>query len=639
MATTERDYYELLGVSREATDAEIKRAFRALARELHPDVSSEPEADRRFREVAEAFEVLSDPERRATYDRYGHAGLRTGGFRPYADFGSIADVFSVFFGEDLLGGPARARPARGGDVQTIVEIELEEAFAGATIAVPLEVAVSCGSCGATGAEPGTGTRTCSTCGGAGAVRRVSQNVFGQFVQQRTCPECGGVGERLESPCGDCHGEGRSVVHRQLDVEVPAGIQDGQRIRVRGEGHAGFQGAEAGNAFVVVRVRPDPRFVRDGDDLHAAVRIPMTDAALGSKVAVPAFAGDLELEIPAGTQPGEVRVAARAGYAVAARLATRRPAREDRRRAADPAHRRAASAARGASRGRRPRGLREPGRRRLLQPPARRAPLTLRRVSVRVPAESAEEARATLIPLAPAGFEEVEGEGWVELAVYADEPGEQAVRSAFPGAEAIPVEPGWEDAWRAFHRPTRAGGVWIGPPWEEVPVSGPVLVVDPGRAFGTGAHPTTRACIELLARSERGSVLDAGCGSGVIAGVAALLGFSPVHALDSDPVAVEATRGTASRNGVPVEAHRADVLVDRLPRVDARRREHRARRRRGAPRAPPGRACDHLRLRRHRRAVRLGLAARGPARPRRLGRGRPRDVLTRRQHISRGRALS
>jgi molecular chaperone DnaJ len=139
------------------------------------------------------------------------------------------------------------------------------------------------------------------------VRRISQNVFGQFVQQRTCPDCGGAGERLESPCADCGGDGRLAVRRQLEIDVPAGIEDGQRIRVRGEGHAGFQGADSGNAFVVVRVRPDPRFVRDGDDLHAAVRIPMTDAVLGATVAVPAPGGEVELDVPPGTQPGEVRV--------------------------------------------------------------------------------------------------------------------------------------------------------------------------------------------------------------------------------------------------------------------------------------------------------------------------------------------
>jgi molecular chaperone DnaJ len=307
MATTERDYYEVLGVSRGASEAEIKKAFRALARELHPDVSSTPDAEKRFREVAEAFEVLSDPERRATYDRFGHAGLRTGGFQPFADFGSIADVFAAFFGEDLLGGgvASRARTARGGDLQAIVEIELADAFAGTSLTVPADVATACERCGSTGAEPGTGTRSCPTCGGGGVVRRVSQNVFGQFVQQRTCPDCQGAGETLESPCSDCGGDGRIVVSSPLEVEVPAGIQDGQRIRLRGRGHAGLRGGQAGDVFVVVRVRPDPRFVRDGDDLHTAIRVTMTEAALGATARVPAPGGELEVEVEPGTQPGEV----------------------------------------------------------------------------------------------------------------------------------------------------------------------------------------------------------------------------------------------------------------------------------------------------------------------------------------------
>jgi molecular chaperone DnaJ len=308
MATTERDYYEILGVPRGASDAEIKRAFRALARELHPDVSATPGTEQQFREAAEAFEVLSDPGRRATYDRYGHAGLRTGGFQPFADFGSVADVFAAFFGEDLLGGRAsRGRPTRGGDVQALVEIDLEEAFTGISIAVPARVAAACESCGGAGAAPGSGTRSCSTCGGAGVVRRVSQNVFGQFVQQRTCPDCEGAGETLEQPCPDCGGEGRIVSQRQLDVDVPAGIHDGQRIRVRSGGHAGVRGGEQGDAYVVVRVRPDARFVRDGDDLHTAVRLTMTEAALGSTVRVPAPGGDLDLDVPQGVQPGDVRL--------------------------------------------------------------------------------------------------------------------------------------------------------------------------------------------------------------------------------------------------------------------------------------------------------------------------------------------
>ena len=310
MATTESDYYELLGVTRTASDAELKRAFRALARELHPDVSAEPDAERRFRDVAEAFEVLSDPERRATYDRFGKAGLARGGFEPvFADFGSLSDVFAAFFGDDLLGGAGarQNRSRRGGDVQAVVEIELEEAFTGAAVSVPLDVALPCERCDSSGAEPGTSARTCPTCSGSGAVRSVSQNIFGQFVQQRACPECGGAGEVMEQACADCGGEGRIVSRTQIEVDVPKGIHDGQQIRVRGEGHAGFRSSERGHAFVIVRVRPDPRFVRDGDDLHTALRLTMTEAALGTAATVSSLAGDVELDVPAGTQPGEVRV--------------------------------------------------------------------------------------------------------------------------------------------------------------------------------------------------------------------------------------------------------------------------------------------------------------------------------------------
>ncbi len=310
MATTESDYYDLLGVSRNASDAEIKSAFRALARELHPDVSTAPDASARFRDVAEAYEVLSDPARRATYDRFGKAGLRRGGFESaFTDFGSIADVFASFFGEDLFGGASaqRERAQRGGDVQTVVEIELEDAFTGTSLTAPVEVAVPCERCDARGAEPGTGARTCSTCGGAGVVRSVSQNIFGQFVQQRSCPDCAGVGEALEQPCRDCRGDGRVLTRSSVELEVPAGIHDGQQIRVRGAGHAGFRSHERGHAFVVVRVRPDPRFVRDGDDLHTALRLTMTDAALGTTTSVASISGSVELEVSPGTQPGEVRV--------------------------------------------------------------------------------------------------------------------------------------------------------------------------------------------------------------------------------------------------------------------------------------------------------------------------------------------
>jgi molecular chaperone DnaJ len=310
VATRESDYYDLLGVSRTASDADVKRAFRTLARELHPDVSSAPDAEARFREVVEAYEVLSDSQRRATYDRFGKAGLRSGGFEPmFADFGNLADVFAAFFGEDVLSTSAgmRSHSQRGGDLQVVADIDLEEAFTGVTVPVPLDVALPCDRCQSSGAEPGTATSTCPTCAGAGVVRSVSQNIFGQFVQQRSCPDCGGLGVVLEQPCSQCQGDGRVVLGRKLEVDVPPGIHDSQQIRVRGEGHAGFRSTERGNAYVVVRVRPDPRFVRDGDDLHTAVRVTMTEAALGTTTTVRTPGGDIDLELPAGVQPGTVRV--------------------------------------------------------------------------------------------------------------------------------------------------------------------------------------------------------------------------------------------------------------------------------------------------------------------------------------------
>ena len=309
MATAERDYYELLGVERDASGDEIKRAFRRLARELHPDVSTEPGSADRFKQVAEAYEVLSDRQRRETYDRFGHAGLRRGGFAPTDfDLGDISDLFSAFFGEGFFGQTSRTGArSRGADLAASVEITLAEAFRGTTVPVPLRVAVSCERCKGSGAEPGTSPVTCSTCAGAGRVQQVSQSVFGQFVRASTCPSCDGAGRIVEKPCERCDGDGRLVEERTLDVEVPAGIHDGQRIRIRGEGHAGGAGGHAGDAFVQVRVIPDDRLARDGDDLVTVVVLTMVDAAIGSTVWVPTAEGDVELQIPSGAQPGDVRV--------------------------------------------------------------------------------------------------------------------------------------------------------------------------------------------------------------------------------------------------------------------------------------------------------------------------------------------
>jgi len=309
MATTEPDYYEVLDVPRDASDADVKKAFRRLARELHPDVSVAAGTEHRFREVAEAYEVLSDPERRQTYDRFGHAGLRRGGFHATEfDLGNLSDIFAAFFGDGIFGGTPRAsRPARGADLAAAAEITLGEVFTGLTATVPMSVATACERCDGAGAEPGTTPITCPTCGGAGRVQQVSQSVFGQFVRASACPQCDGAGQVVEHPCEACDGAGRLLVDRALEVDVPAGIHDGQRIRVRGEGHAGVLGGPPGDVFVLIRVRPTAGLERDGDDLVSLVAVTMVDAAVGTSVRVPTPGGEVEVEVPAGTQPRDVIV--------------------------------------------------------------------------------------------------------------------------------------------------------------------------------------------------------------------------------------------------------------------------------------------------------------------------------------------
>ena len=313
--SAQRDYYELLGVERTATEVEIKKRFRALARELHPDVSENPDAEERFKEVVEAYEVLSSSERRELYDRFGHAGLRSGGYTPTSfDFGTLGDLFSAFFGDDLFGARGRGA-ARGADVAAEVEIELVESARGVSRDVPIRVAVSCTTCGGSGAEPGTEPVVCPTCGGAGRVQAVSDTVFGQFIRAHPCGRCGGAGRIVETPCQTCEGAGRTVEERSLSIDIPPGIHDGQRIRLGGEGHAGEPGGRAGDLYVLVHVRPDPRFVREGHDLISTVDLTMTQAALGATVGVPTIDGDVELEFGPGTQPGEVRVLRGAGMPV------------------------------------------------------------------------------------------------------------------------------------------------------------------------------------------------------------------------------------------------------------------------------------------------------------------------------------
>jgi molecular chaperone DnaJ len=306
-----RDYYEVLGVPREADEAAVKKAFRRLARELHPDVNAhDPDAEAKFKEAAEAYEVLSDPDRRQLYDAYGHDGLKTGGYAPnFEGFGSISDLFSAFFGAGGFdaafgGGRARGGPVQGGDVAVAVTVELEEAAHGKQVEIAYDARVRCETCHGNGAKPGTPIVTCPRCHGSGQLQAVARTAFGQLVRSAVCDRCGGDGRLPQEPCETCRGEGLMVERRRLHVDVPPGISDGQRIRLTGRGHAGERGGPNGDLYVVVRVREDERFLRDGGDLVTVIDVPAPLAALGTTVEVPTLDGPVPVEIKAGTQPGE-----------------------------------------------------------------------------------------------------------------------------------------------------------------------------------------------------------------------------------------------------------------------------------------------------------------------------------------------
>jgi molecular chaperone DnaJ len=302
-----RDAYEVLGVPRDADERAIKKAFRSLARELHPDVNRhDPEAEEKFKEAAEAYEILSDTERRATYDRYGYEGLSSSGFSSnFQGFGSFGDIFDAFFGGGDPFGRSAGGPAQGGDVAVAVEISLEQAATGAQVEVEYELIDRCEHCHGNGAEPGTPIRTCTNCDGLGQIQMVSRTAFGQLVRTQVCDVCGGDGKVPEQPCAECGGRGRKATMRVIDVDVPAGIADEQRIRVTGRGHAGDRGGPPGDLYVLVRVAEDERFVREGNDLITPVDLPAPLAALGTSVTVPTLDGEEDVEIPEGTQPGTV----------------------------------------------------------------------------------------------------------------------------------------------------------------------------------------------------------------------------------------------------------------------------------------------------------------------------------------------
>ena len=301
---SDRDYYEVLGVSRDASDSEIKRAFRGLARELHPDVNDhDPTAEERFKEAAEAYEVLSDPESRSTYDAYGREGLRSGGFSSRASgFGSFEDLFSAFFGGSGFG---RSGPSPGGDVAATARIELDDVLEGCERELEFEAVETCPDCRGNGAEPGTPITACPVCDGTGEVRSIANTPFGRIVRAGPCQNCRGDGRIAESPCPSCSGLGRRHATRTWKVKVPPGIEDGQSIRIAGAGHAGEPGAPDGDLYVRVEVADREGFRREGRDLVVVVPIDATRAMLGGEVEVETLEGARSVDLDAGVQPGHV----------------------------------------------------------------------------------------------------------------------------------------------------------------------------------------------------------------------------------------------------------------------------------------------------------------------------------------------
>lgn len=301
-----RDYYEVLGVGRTATEEELKKAYRRLARQYHPDVNKGEDAEARFKEINEAYAVLHDPQKRAAYDRFGHAGVEgNGGLNDFAGFGfgGLGDIFEEFFGFGTRANATRPGPVRGGDLRTLLTLTFEEAIFGCEKEIEVNRLERCPNCGGSGAEPGSQPRRCVECNGRGEVRRVQQSLFGSFVNVTICPQCGGRGEVVGTPCSQCRGEERVPVTKRLMVTVPAGVDNDTQMRLAGEGEAGLRGGPPGNLYLTLRVQPHRYFRRNENDVLLDLGINFAQAALGDKIKVPTLEGEDELVIPAGTQTG------------------------------------------------------------------------------------------------------------------------------------------------------------------------------------------------------------------------------------------------------------------------------------------------------------------------------------------------
>ena len=309
------DYYQILGVSRDASKEELKRSYRRLARKYHPDVNKEPGAEERFKEINRAYEVLSEPETRSRYDRFGEAGVSSGagasGFE-YGDMGGFADIFeSIFSGFGGVGGPTTSRrrtgPVRGDDLRLDLKLEFREAVFGGEKQIRIPHLETCQVCNGSGAKPGTSPRTCPTCNGVGQVKRATRTPFGSFAQVSTCPTCNGTGTVIEAKCEACNGAGRKQETKKLKITIPPGVDNGTRLRVSGEGDAGARNGTAGDLYVYLFVESDKEFTREGINISSEISISYLQAILGCRVKVPTVDGTEEITIPAGTQPNRVLV--------------------------------------------------------------------------------------------------------------------------------------------------------------------------------------------------------------------------------------------------------------------------------------------------------------------------------------------